>query len=178
MLSPCSWMGFLTLLVSRRPLKEYGVTLYPVTPHQLLQPAGQGEVNPGWPNQKSKEVSLGKKPHPQNPQRQNIMNFYAGPVISTWNRLWHLSGLYPETLAWGRGGKLWFLWLGPPHHYWDNKHEHVSVFCVMWAPAKLVWNFFFPFFFFPRNHKRYNSESQPTWKTTPHFWTNSPPKTS
>lgn len=39
----------------QKAMREYGIT-----PHQLLQPAGKGEVSSGWPNQKSLQVSLGE----------------------------------------------------------------------------------------------------------------------
>lgn len=81
----------------QKAMKEYGVTPYPVTSHQLLQPAGKGEASPGWPNQNSWQVSSG-----ENTLRAPKEKIYRSPRwdLCFAHRLWHHSGLHPKTVAW------------------------------------------------------------------------------
>lgn len=122
---------------------------------------------------------FGRK-HSQGPQNKNILKSYMGPVFCTWNRLWHHSGLYPKTLFWGAEGSFIPVVVSSSPQSRQLIQAHWCILCDV-GTWKTGLNSFSLFFFFPlpRNHKRYISESQPTWKTTPHFWTNSPcPKTS
>lgn len=106
---------------------------------------------------------FGRK-HSQGPQRENILKSYMGPVFCTWNSLWHRSGLYPETLVWGVEGSFIFVVVSSPPQSRQHitQYRHIDVFCVMWAPEKLVWILFSFFFLSPETTKdRTLSHSQP-----------------
>lgn len=136
----------------QKAMKEYGVTPYPATPHQLLQSAGIGEASPGWPNQNSWQVSSG-----ENTLRAPKKKIYGSPI---WDLCFAHEIAFDIILVYsprhwsGVLRKALFLWLCLPHHNQDNKYRHIDVFCVMWAPEKLVWILFFLFCSLPRNHKR------------------------
>lgn len=114
--------------------KEYGVTPYPVTPHQLLQPAGKGEQAQGGQT-KTLDKCLPEKTLSGLPNRKYTEVLDGTCVLHTG---FDIILVYTPRQWLGVVRKALFLWLCLPHHNQDNIYRHIDVFCVMWAPEKLV----------------------------------------
>lgn len=72
----CSWMDLLTLLISRRSLKEFGVTPYPVTAHHSSSPQDMEKRTQGGQTE-SLNKCLWEKTPPELPKRKHNEHLYG-----------------------------------------------------------------------------------------------------